>query len=317
MEVRNGVHYIMHPLADIWVGVTTVIGNPCLLVDTSTHEAARHTILPYLSKQNLIEENQPVLVVNTHCHADHIGGNAILRKKLNATISAHEADAEFIENRNYQYKSLFGHFQIDPDLKVSKKEFMQIAGQDTPVDQRLIDGDILDLGDMTFEVIHTPGHSQGSVVLYEPTTKLLLASDSIQGNGTTDTNVPMIIDFAAYIQSLERLASYDVSMLITAHPFKPHVEAFLYEDDCMGFINESKRLAYKYLEQVAYLLLSQNKPVSLLEIGRKLAQELEKVRVNPYLIMLTSSCLDELEIMGKAERLSGKGWGLDSTFISS
>jgi glyoxylase-like metal-dependent hydrolase (beta-lactamase superfamily II) len=256
-------------------------------------------------------------VVNTHCHADHIGGNAILRKELNATIAVHEADTEYVENRDHQFESLFGSFHVDPDLTVSKAEFMKIAGPDTSVDRRLADGDIVDLGDMAFEVVYTPGHSHGSIVLYEPKTKLLLASDSIQCNGTTDTNVPMIIDFAAYIQSLERLASYDVSMLITAHPFMPHVEAFFNENDCISFINESKHLAYKYLEQVAYILLSQNKPVSLLEIGRKLAQELEKVRVNPYLIMLTSACLDELEIMGKAERLSGKGWGLDSTFTSS
>jgi glyoxylase-like metal-dependent hydrolase (beta-lactamase superfamily II) len=193
---------------------------------------------------------------------------------------------------------------------------VELAGADTPVDHRLVDGDKIDLGQLEFEVIHTPGHSDGSIALYEPSQGLLLVSDSAQGNGTTDTEVPMIVDLPAYRRSMRRLAELDVSLLVAAHPFKPHPVAIIRGSHATQFLRESEAVAREYLDRVASLLSTSAGPVSLYELGTWLAQELDLARVNRYLLILAAACLDELVTCGQARRLSGTGWHPASSFVT-
>lgn len=316
MKVLEGMHYIEHPLADIWVGITAVQGERLLLVDSATQAAAGETILPYLAHNGLYTTGQSVLVVNAHCHCDHIGGNAGLKIALGAVIAAHEADAAFIESRNTQLEALFGPFNGYKDLAIDQEGFLELAGADTPVDHRLVDGDKIDLGQLEFEVIHTPGHSDGSIALYEPSQGLLLVSDSAQGNGTTDTEVPMIVDLPAYRRSMRRLAELDVSLLVAAHPFKPHPVAIFRGSHATQFLRESEAVASEYLDRVASLLSTSAGPVSLFDLGTWLAQELDLARVNRYLLILAAACLDELVTCGQARRLSGTGWHPASSFVT-
>lgn len=72
-------------------------------------------------------------IINTHGHPDHNGGNRILKRRSQAPILIHEADASMLN--------------------------------DPPVDRKLCDGDLIELGNMRLRVIHTPGHSPGSIVL--------------------------------------------------------------------------------------------------------------------------------------------------------
>jgi glyoxylase-like metal-dependent hydrolase (beta-lactamase superfamily II) len=315
VKIDEKVHYIEHPLGDIWVGVTAVLGEMLLLVDSATHAAASETILPYLAHNGLHTIGQSVLVVNSHCHCDHIGGNATLRTTLGAAIAAHEADAAFIESRTNQLDALFSPFRGYKDLAVDQEVFLELAGADTPVDHRLIDGNKIDLGQWEFKVMHTPGHSNGSIALYEPSRGLLLVGDSVQGNGTTDTKVPMIVDLPGYIRSMRRLAELDVSLLVAAHPFNPHPNAFFRRTDATQFVRESESVAGEYLDRVTSVLSAHAGPVSLLDLGTWLAQELELPQVNRYLLMLTAACLDELVTQGQAQRLSGTGWQPASSFV--
>ncbi|MCL7487491.1 MAG: MBL fold metallo-hydrolase [Desulfobulbaceae bacterium] len=86
-------------------------------------------------------------ILNTHGHADHIIANRELKKALDLQICMHEEDAAFFSR---------------PDiLKTEEKEL----GLSTPgkADIKLKDGDTITVGKLTIRVIHTPGHSPGSV----------------------------------------------------------------------------------------------------------------------------------------------------------
>lgn len=101
-------------------------------------------ILDFLNKNQI----KLKYIINTHCHFDHIGGNKKLKEATGAELLIHKADLPFLE-RAEGSAALWG-FHID--------------GSPKP-DRFLEDGDILTLGSITIEIIHTPGHSPGGICL--------------------------------------------------------------------------------------------------------------------------------------------------------
>ena len=87
-------------------------------------------------------------IVNTHGHPDHTTGNGILKEATGAPILIHEFDAPKLTNASKNLSGLFG-------LRVTSP----------PADQTLREGDIVQAGKVKLKVLHTPGHSKGSISL--------------------------------------------------------------------------------------------------------------------------------------------------------
>lgn len=123
-------------------------------------------------------------LIDTHCHFDHVGGNAEILEKTNAKLCVHGLGAEFLEEGDSS-RVLANWFSAKlPKMKV---------------DVRLSDGEEIDLGDIRLEVLHTPGHTVDGICLYEPESKSLFSGDTLFADGVGRTDLA-----GGSIQDLEK-----------------------------------------------------------------------------------------------------------------
>jgi glyoxylase-like metal-dependent hydrolase (beta-lactamase superfamily II) len=110
-------------------------------------------------------------IVNTHAHFDHVGGNAELKQATGAEIIIHPAEAEALAHLS-KHAQLFG-----------------LSVEDSPpADRTIEDGEVIEVGSLRLNVLHTPGHSPGGISLVVEGEKKILVGDLIfQGSiGRTD-----------------------------------------------------------------------------------------------------------------------------------
>jgi hydroxyacylglutathione hydrolase len=107
-------------------------------------------------------------IVNTHSHVDHVMGNKQMKSLTGAEIVIHEADAADLIGQPAHVMNMFGA-EVSP-----------------PADMAVRDGDLITVGEISLRVLHTPGHSPGSMCLH--TDGLVFTGDTlfVGGVGRTD-----------------------------------------------------------------------------------------------------------------------------------
>ncbi len=142
----------------------------CVIIDPACYEDTEKKMLAEFIRKEKLE---PLFVLNTHGHVDHILGNNFITKEFNIPLKAHKGSLYFIE-KGKEYAQVFG-FEIQDQVKP---------------DEFLNDGEVIDFGNQQLKVIHTPGHADGSLCFYHQEDNLLFCGDVLFKAGIGRTDLP-------------------------------------------------------------------------------------------------------------------------------
>jgi hydroxyacylglutathione hydrolase len=139
----------------------TILGDPvsreAIVVDPGD-EAQK--VLEALREEGLLCRT----ILNTHTHIDHVGANQALKEATGARLLLHEADLQLYDNLRAQALMLGG---------------LMPAPERAAVDETIHQGDRVRAGGLLAEVLHTPGHTPGSLCFHVDSDELLLSGDTL------------------------------------------------------------------------------------------------------------------------------------------
>lgn len=256
-EVIKGVHRIIGLLDEKVISVYLLEGRPLVLFDSGINSSPSDLILPYLQKIGY-KISDVCIVIISHCDADHFGGNSTLHKlNPNLLFFSHHKDATFCENVNKIVKERYdgsSQYGVSYGIK-TLNTLIEWMGNDGKIDITLKGGELIKLeDDFNWEIIHTPGHTDGHISLYNEENGVLIAGDSIMGDGVININnkfimPPIYTDVKQYKKTIENFKKLKINLLLTSHYdiiASKNVKVFL--DKSENFISSLDKVLDKTLD---------------------------------------------------------------------
>lgn len=150
--------------------IITAPNGECIIIDPGCFDDRERDELKILiSKSNL----KPVRLINTHCHIDHILGNAFVADEYNLGLEIHPGELPVLQ-AGLDVADMYGiPYTPSPQPQVYLKE-----------------GDEIELGDIKLKVLFTPGHSPASICLYNETEHWVIGGDVLFYESIGRTDLP-------------------------------------------------------------------------------------------------------------------------------
>lgn len=144
--------------------------NDCIIIDPGCYfDAEKEELVAFITDNKLT----PKMLINTHCHLDHVFGNKFISEKYNLTLKIHEnekAVLAFAPTSGLMYNMPFDNY---------KGEFILLSA-----------GDTISLGKDVLKVLLVPGHSPGSLAFYCAEDKFVISGDALFKNSVGRSDLP-------------------------------------------------------------------------------------------------------------------------------
>jgi len=197
-------------------------GDTLALIDTGCVDTPERFIAPVLKERGRdLKEVQ--LILNTHGHFDHAGGNArvVAASKCEVWLSAYEAAAA--EDLDLQFDQYFlpdYHLTNRTHLAEAARAEWKKQAEPSPVNRQLQAGEVLNLGrGVELHVVPTPGHTLGSICFYWEREGILFSGDSVVGGSSKPGGLPLIFHPEIYEDSLDLVEKLDINVLCLSHHY--------------------------------------------------------------------------------------------------
>lgn len=168
-------------------------GDKKVLIDPGHYHLFDH-VQDELDRLSLSPADMDMVII-THGHPDHMEGVRVFQGTT-TLVAVSSWEMEFIKTVAPHYEKALGIADFEPQVLLQE-------------------GD-LNVGSLTFKVIHTPGHSPGSICLYWPERKVLFTGDVVFNQGIGRTDLPGG-NGAQLKQSIRRISRLDAEYLLTGH----------------------------------------------------------------------------------------------------
>jgi len=205
MEIADGIRLIPRVRGSNVYLVKGVEG--ITVVDTGLPGSAGK-IVDYVESTGWHHSDVKTIVL-THSDIDHAGSAARLREKTKAKVAVHEADAPRLSGEK-QWKTVEGVFDLLFRAAGIVMRFNRLKADVLLKDSDVIDGLI---------VVHTPGHTEGSICLYLPG-RALFVGDALVSNHRRVLSLPrrsMSVDLNLAKGSIKKISQLDYSVLLPGH----------------------------------------------------------------------------------------------------
>jgi len=204
----DGITHIFEPHIDIFYrcNIWFVQGrDQCLLFDSGLGVVSLAGQFPWLRAA-------PLIAVASHTHFDHIGNHhEFASRACHSAEAAILADPDSAGTLATRFAKL-SMFERLPPGGFDESAYTVLAA---PATRLLEEGDVIDLGDRHFSVLHVPGHSPGSIALWEEATGLLLSGDAVYDGPLIDDAYHS--DKERYVETMRRLRELPVRVVHGGH----------------------------------------------------------------------------------------------------
>ncbi|MPZ22275.1 MAG: MBL fold metallo-hydrolase [Dehalococcoidia bacterium] len=219
MQISDRVHLIPAEASlytgpfppNVWLVVDS---GEAVLVDSGfAEEQAIAARLNYIGGLDGVRLKEIVL---THHHFDHSSGADTIRRSTGATLALHEDEEDFIKNPRDDAPDDMVIPDGEKELAEAAKGWREEARKAIP-NRLLRDGDAIGVGSATLRVMHTPGHTLGSLCLYLDEEDAVFTGDTVLGRGTVAINPPPYGNMGSYLESLTKLEASGAELICPGH----------------------------------------------------------------------------------------------------
>jgi glyoxylase-like metal-dependent hydrolase (beta-lactamase superfamily II) len=233
-----------------------VDGDQLVLLDSGISSTPEAFVRSELLSAGLRIEDVS-LVVNSHAHPDHRGGNSALRAVAGkARFAAPAQELGWFEDEGVMLRELWG---ANPEAyalsTADDAEIRAQLGDPVRIDQPLRDGDEITLPNGRLQVVTTSGHSPGHIAVHDPDRRLLFTFDDVQGHGTRFPSgdgrlAPLYHDVDRYLGGLRRLRELEFDLLLPSHgePL-PYDQGVARIDESIQFVARADEFVADFLDR--------------------------------------------------------------------
>jgi glyoxylase-like metal-dependent hydrolase (beta-lactamase superfamily II) len=270
MELFPGVHRIGGRMGDRHIFQHLLVSEGRVtLIDTGMNSTPEELIFPYLSEIGL-QPSDISLVLISHCDCDHMGGNEVVRAAApNALFFSHELDRAWASNPDALAVGRYDQFHAEYGVSYSAEinDWLRSV-MDGPVliDVGLQGGEVLAIGDgWEMVVVHTPGHTAGSVSFYDRKHDYAVITDAIMWKSMVNVEgqpvaPPSYLDVDWYFSGIQALEILAPGTLLSSHfPVMKGAEV-------TSFLAESRAFVLRAADVVLRLVQEASRPLTLLDL---------------------------------------------------